>query len=88
MRKRNGTGGTRAVCVRLQHKRVGPVTGEQVNSLSYPGILLTAYEDGRQVGEHWVPVGDEPTEEDDEQLVQALHRALRWQERELSIWSG
>ncbi|HVV12934.1 hypothetical protein [Amycolatopsis sp.] len=66
--------------VHCRQVRVETGDGRRV-SLSYPGILLTGFEDGNQVFERWVPFGAEPTEEDDERLVEALHEALVWQER-------
>lgn len=74
----------RAVHVEVHLKRVTVEVDGRLVSLSYPGILLTGYEDGERVGERWVPFGDDPSEEDDERLVQALHQALRWQNHEES----
>ncbi|HJQ47310.1 MAG TPA: hypothetical protein VJ870_13495 [Amycolatopsis sp.] len=51
-------------------------------SVSYPGILLVGYEDGVEVGERWIPFGENPTHEDDERLIEALRRALLWQHHE------
>ncbi|HVW41531.1 MAG TPA: hypothetical protein VHC18_09295 [Amycolatopsis sp.] len=67
----------------IQHKQVtveGP-DGTQV-SVTYPGILLVGYEDDVPVGERWIPFGEDPTEEDDERLIEALHTALLWQQHE------
>ncbi|GAA4669611.1 MULTISPECIES: hypothetical protein [Amycolatopsis] len=71
----------RAVRVAVHLKRVTVDSGGCPVSLAYPGILLTGYEDGRQVRERWVPFGDDPSEEDDERLVEALHHAVLWQEQ-------
>ena len=67
----------------VQHKQVTVEApdGTQV-SVSYPGILLVGYEGDTPVGERWIPFGDNPTEEDDERLIEALRRALLWQQHE------
>lgn len=75
-----GSRGVRQVRVTMQLRRVdvdGP-DGEPV-SLSYPGMLLTGYEDGRKVCEHWIPLGAEPSVADDERLIDVLHAAMEWQ---------
>jgi hypothetical protein len=76
----------RAVRVEVHLKRVAVDAGGRKIPLSYPGILLTGFEDGKQVCERWVPFGDDPSEEDDERLIEALHHALLWQEHEPSLW--
>jgi hypothetical protein len=53
--------------------------GGECLSLSYPGVLLTGYEDGRKAYEKWVPFGADASESDDEKLIEALQEALRWQ---------
>ncbi|MFD4198256.1 MULTISPECIES: hypothetical protein [Amycolatopsis] len=73
-------GGKRQVRVAMHRRRVdvdGP-DGEPV-TLSYPGMLLTGYEDGREVCQRWIPLGNEPSVSDDERLIAALHAAMRWQ---------
>ncbi|GAB2975720.1 hypothetical protein LWP59_31985 [Amycolatopsis acidiphila] len=77
----------RAVHVEVQLRHVTVDAGGTPVSFSYPGILLTGSEDGEQVCERWVPFGDDPSDEDDERLVQALHQALLWQGHELRLWS-
>lgn len=74
----------RAVRVKVHLKQVTVRSGGRQVSLSYPGILLAGFEDGKQVCERWVPFGDDPSEEDDERLVEALHDALLWQEHDPS----
>ncbi|MET8848459.1 hypothetical protein [Amycolatopsis sp. NPDC004625] len=71
--------GHRRVVVRAQHREVlgDPATGEL---LTCPGIDLTFYAYGRQVGDVWVPAGDQPDAADDELLIEALHRAVCWDE--------
>lgn len=76
----------RAVQMKVHLRRVTVVSGGRQVFLSYPGILLTGCEDGKQVCERWVPFGDDPSEEDDERLIEALHHALLWQEHEPSLW--
>ncbi|MTD52694.1 hypothetical protein [Amycolatopsis pithecellobii] len=70
----------RAVHVAVQLRQVTVDAGDREVSLSYPGILLTGYEDGEQVWERWVPFGEDPSEEDDERLIEELHRALLWRQ--------
>lgn len=78
----------RAVSVEVHLRCVTVDIAGQAVSLSYPGILLTGFEDGKRVCERWVPFGDDPTEEDDERLLQALHRAVLWQDHEPSVRCG
>ncbi|SEP50322.1 hypothetical protein [Amycolatopsis saalfeldensis] len=52
-------------------------TGEL--SMSYPGIVICSYDEGRLVGERWIPLGAEPSEEDDEVLIEQLRAAMLWQ---------
>ncbi|TNC24573.1 hypothetical protein [Amycolatopsis alkalitolerans] len=73
----------RAVHVTVQLRQVTVNAGDREVSLSYPGILLTGIEDGEQVWQRWVPFGEDPSEEDDERLLAAMHRALLWQQHEL-----
>ncbi|WP_414941128.1 hypothetical protein [Amycolatopsis sp. cmx-11-51] len=71
----------RWVSVRLQHRDVlirGDIADERV---SYAGIVITSFENGIEVGERWIPLGVDPSEADDEQLIQQLRDALIWQAR-------
>lgn len=78
-------GGDRSVRMSVQRKQV---TVESGTSLSYPGILLIGFEDEEPVCERWVPFGDEPTEEDDERLIEELRGAMLWQQHRPSSWCG
>jgi hypothetical protein len=75
----DGSRGARQVRVamHLRHVRVDGPDGRPV-VLSYPGMLLSCYEDDRKVCEKWIPLGADPTEEDDELLITALHAAMLW----------
>jgi hypothetical protein len=77
------TGADRWVQVSLHRERVTveSADGRRV-SLSYPGILLTGFEDERKVCQRWVPLGAEASETDDERLIEALRTALLWQDRD------
>ena len=55
---------------------VGPGT----LSVSYPGILLVGYAGSTPVCRRWVPFGEEPTEDEDEGLIDALREAMLWQQ--------
>ncbi|WP_414938462.1 hypothetical protein [Amycolatopsis sp. cmx-11-51] len=48
------------------------------SALSYSGIAVVRHHDGEVVDRTWVPIGDEPTFDDDEALIAALHAAWRW----------
>lgn len=84
----------RWVSVRLQHRHVRidepapepcPVAETEDaaadESLSYSGIVITSYECGHMVGERWLPLGVDPSEADDERLIEQLREALLWQAR-------
>ncbi|MGI8310346.1 hypothetical protein [Saccharopolyspora hattusasensis] len=46
-------------------------------SVTYLGMPITRAVHGH--AEEWLPVGDDPTEADDEHAIQRLHAALCWQ---------
>ncbi|MCU1684405.1 MAG: hypothetical protein JWQ81_5144 [Amycolatopsis sp.] len=70
----------RWVAVTLQNRQVclDPADESGVK-LSYAGILIVHYECGTKVSETWLPLGGDPSEEDDEQLIRQLREALLWQ---------
>jgi hypothetical protein len=70
----------RWVGVTLEHRQVCLDADEASNELSYAGILITHYDSSEKVSEAWVPLGVDPSEADDEQLIQQLRGALLWQE--------
>ncbi|MFE0025870.1 hypothetical protein [Amycolatopsis sp. NPDC059021] len=74
----------RWVSVRLQHRQVcfGDGADDEPRedlSVSYAGIVITSYEAGNKVSERWIPIGADPSEEDDEYLIEQLREALLWQ---------
>ncbi|QWF78373.1 hypothetical protein [Amycolatopsis sp. CA-230715] len=69
-------GARRSVTVRLERRCVRIGTGEV---LVYPGILLIRRIDGTPVARTWLPVGEDPSDADDEHLIRELHEALLWQ---------
>ncbi|WP_290058291.1 hypothetical protein [Amycolatopsis solani] len=81
----------RWVSVRLQHRHVSfdegceaeepPPDGDSADeaSLSYSGIVITGYDEGEKVSEQWIPLGVDPSEADDERLIEQLREALLWQ---------
>jgi hypothetical protein len=81
----------RWVSVRLQHRHVSFDDGFEADeplpdgdcadeeSLSYSGIVITSYDQGAKVSERWIPLGVDPSEADDEQLIEQLRSALLWQ---------
>ncbi|RSD25982.1 hypothetical protein [Amycolatopsis eburnea] len=83
----------RWVSVRLQHRHVSFDDGVEAEeplpdgdcadegSLSYSGIVITGYDEGEKVSEQWIPLGVDPSEADDERLIEQLREALLWQAR-------
>ncbi|WP_410597729.1 hypothetical protein [Amycolatopsis sp. lyj-23] len=81
----------RWVSVRLQHRHVSFDEGFEADeplpdgdcadegSLSYSGIVISGYDRGEKVSERWIPLGTDPSEADDEQLIGQLREALLWQ---------
>ncbi|WP_103354481.1 hypothetical protein [Amycolatopsis sp. CA-128772] len=69
----------RQVLVRAEARRI-TVTGVDggAETLAYPGVTLTRVLDGTRADERWLPMGDEPSEIDDEVLVTALREAFLW----------
>ncbi|MEA5362831.1 hypothetical protein VA596_25075 [Amycolatopsis sp., V23-08] len=51
---------------------------EKAEEFEYLGILVERKHDGAPAGETWLPMGDDPSEEDDERLIAALHEAWLW----------
>jgi hypothetical protein len=75
--------GRRRVTIRLQHRQVCFGEPEEKRSkISYAGLLITNYEFGVKVTETWLPLGVDPSEADDEELIQKLRDALLWQAEE------
>jgi hypothetical protein len=72
----------RWVSVRLQHRDVRIQGDSGDETVSYAGIVITSFENGTEVGERWIPLGVDPSEADDEQLIQQLRDALIWQARQ------
>jgi hypothetical protein len=71
----------RWVGVTLEHRQVSlDPAGEVSDELSYAGILITHYDSREKISEAWVPLGVDPSEADDEELIQQLRGALLWQE--------
>jgi hypothetical protein len=71
----------RWVGVTLEHRQVCfDAAEEEADGMSYAGILITHYDSSEKVSEAWVPLGVDPSEADDEELIQQLRGALLWQE--------
>ncbi|MBB4685642.1 hypothetical protein [Amycolatopsis jiangsuensis] len=69
-----GRSGRRAsVCLQRRHVRCDGA------ALSYAGILISRYDNGELVAQRWIPLGADPSEEDDELLIEQLRAALLWQ---------
>jgi hypothetical protein len=76
----NGSEENRRVVVTLQNRQVCVGSEDDADvKLSYAGILIVHYEGGARVSETWLPLGGDPSEEDDEQLILHLRQALLWQ---------
>jgi hypothetical protein len=70
----------RWVSLTLQHRQVClDLSEEKRCKMSYAGILIAHYEYGVKVSEAWLPLGVDPSEADDEELIQRLRGALLWQ---------
>ena len=48
-------------------------------SVTYSGIVITSFDGGCKVSERWIPLGIDPSEADDEALIEQLREALLWQ---------
>ncbi|MDT7798762.1 MAG: hypothetical protein QOI78_2195 [Actinomycetota bacterium] len=72
----------RRVDVAAQPRRVSLGDGEPEQApeeeFEYLGILLERKHDGAPVEQTWLPMGEDPSEEDDERLIAALHGAWLW----------
>ncbi|HEY3464707.1 MAG TPA: hypothetical protein VGL47_06210 [Amycolatopsis sp.] len=69
----------RQVLVRAETRRVSfsGVDGQD-ETLSYSGVTLIRVHAGRRSAEIWLPMGDLPSEVDDEALIAALRDAYLW----------
>ncbi|MET8846391.1 hypothetical protein [Amycolatopsis sp. NPDC004625] len=69
----------RKVLVRAESRRITvPGADGATETLAYPGVTLTRVIPGTPDDELWLPMGDQPSEVDDEVLVTALREAFRW----------
>ncbi|WP_410574466.1 hypothetical protein [Amycolatopsis sp. cmx-4-61] len=69
----------RGVSLRASYRSVVLDTAPGHRSvLRYPGLALARHIAGAVTEELWLPMGDEPTEADDEALIDALREALLW----------
>jgi hypothetical protein len=41
--------------------------------------VITSYAEGAKISERWLPLGVDPSEADDERLIEQLREALLWQ---------
>jgi len=69
----------RWVGVTLEQRQIRLDGPEELSQLSYQGILITHYDAETKISEAWVPLGVDPSEADDEELIQRLRGALLWQ---------
>ena len=68
----------RRVLVRADARTVAVTINDARAGFQYAGITIQRLENGKAVGQTWVPTGAAPTYADDEALVDAWHAALRW----------
>ncbi len=74
-----GTASQRRVTVGVSCRSVALDTAPgETRVLTYSGLVLTRHGSGEPRQETWLPMGEEPTEADDEALIAALHEALLW----------
>ncbi|MGW4064662.1 hypothetical protein ACWEGE_40680 [Amycolatopsis sp. NPDC004747] len=69
----------RQVLVRAEsrHVVVSDLDGDP-ETLTYPGVTLTRVNAGIPDEGLWLPMGDRPSEVDDETLIEALRAAFLW----------
>ncbi|WP_410610927.1 hypothetical protein [Amycolatopsis sp. lyj-109] len=69
----------RQVLVRAEsrHVVVSDTDGD-AETLAYPGVTLTRVKAGIPDEGLWLPMGDRPSEVDDEALIDALRAAFLW----------
>jgi len=69
----------RQVLVRAESRRVAvPDVEGGLETFSYPGVTLTRVSAGSPRDEIWLPMGELPTEDDDEAFITALRDAYLW----------
>src|SRR2546423_551395 len=69
----------RKIRVRLEFRRVSiPGDDGSDETVSYPGVTLTRVCADCPDEETWLPMGELPTEVDDEALIVALREAFLW----------
>jgi hypothetical protein len=69
----------RQVHVRAESRRVTvPDVDGCHETFSYPGVTLTRVSSGFPQDEVWLPMGERPTEDDDEAFITALRDAFLW----------
>jgi len=69
----------RQVLVRAESRGVTvPGLGGTHETLSYPGVTLTRVIGGIPDDETWLPMGERPSDVDDEALIAALREAFLW----------
>ncbi|WP_410590055.1 hypothetical protein [Amycolatopsis sp. lyj-23] len=69
----------RQVLVRAEsrHVTVSDADGSR-ETLTYPGVTLTRVLAGTPDEKIWLPMGERPSEVDDEALIEALRAAFLW----------
>lgn len=69
----------RQVLVRAEARHViVPDVDGGPETLTYPGVTLTRVIAGIPDDQVWLPIGDRPSEVDDEALIEALRAAFLW----------
>jgi hypothetical protein len=69
----------RQVLVRAESRHVVVSDGDGGReTLTYPGVTLTRVIAGIADERVWLPMGERPTEDDDEALIEALRAAFLW----------
>ncbi|WP_033260559.1 hypothetical protein [Amycolatopsis vancoresmycina] len=69
----------RQVLVRAESRRITvPGADGGTETLAYPGVTLIRVIAGTPDDERWLPMGEQPSEVDDEALVTALREAFLW----------
>ncbi|WP_370949352.1 hypothetical protein AB5J62_17900 [Amycolatopsis sp. cg5] len=64
--------------LRRGSRSVSLVATGRTETLHYPGLVFTRCIDDQVAAEKWLPQSEDPSERDDELLIEALREAMLW----------